>query len=1437
MQQSAGRGKPITKFGLVLWAAGLFVAASYLLLAAPQKVFAGSDGGKPPIIANGMAGSGTLTDPFQVTTCTNLQNVSLNLLYSYSLANDIDCSDTVNWNNGAGFIPIGYNASNHNSDQFEGTFDGHGHSISDLYINTAGNEAGNPNYIGLFSELYRAHLLHFNLVGVMILANNPNIYYVGGVAGYTYGSDDQLVSITQVSFSGSITSDKPGINIGGLVGYMGRTRISNSSAEGSILTQDATVGGLVGYLSGGNSSGEGIRNSYAAMDITLAHQSGNSATVGGLIGYANTLTISSSYSSGSISISGGTTGNIYSGGLVGNGYNGTLTNNVAQIAITLPVGFSGSIAKGGIGGSLSNTVITTDYYDQVLMDVLQCEGSTNDQSCTAINTSGTPDPTYFDNNATNPPYDQWDFTNIWQTTTGLPTLRTNISGNPTAPTNVVATIASTTSINLSWDAPGSSGSSPITEYVIDYLKEGQTTWLSFDTTSTNTSYVLGSDIFAPLDPAAQYTIRVVAQNKDGYFASSTDTIGHTAIPGFDLISTCQDLQNMQNDLSANYELTHDIDCSDTVNWNQGQGFLPVGLFEEHYPVFFTGVLEGNNYTISNLFTDLTADNNYVHGAGLGLFGFTSGALIQDLRLSNPSFTKLTPNSQGWAGSITGGDLGSTITNVQVTNGNIESLSMTGGLIGLAYNITGRYTHISQSSFAGAIHIYPGGNSHDGAFVGGLVGSIQGFGGGSIENSYARADITSEVPDTMGGLMGILYSIGNTSTVAHSYASGSLTNTSTDSNGEVLLGGLIGETYTDQGAVINLTNSFAYNSMDSSAPQSFSGGIVAGAFNRESNDGFSILPTTTDAFDTDLAGVATCDANPDNPSLDCLPISGNSNYFYNNHTNAPLDSWDFTNIWEPTSTLPVFSNKALATLSSIPAERINPKKPGATVSPSTPVVTPTGPTGKQTFAPGFAGVSPSLPPPADNSIIGKIKQLLNHIPASVLVSFPYVMFGLLFAGAVGVLIEMFHQIHRLKVLNALLAKQRSIAQQRDTFWHLAANYLRAPITLLMGGVELLNVSSPVAKSLGAAVAANAHIAKSPTVTKIAALVTSMQSKVSGIMEQIEHSSSLQGITWPKLRPARSVARSIRFWLPLGLVAGLVVFADYVARGYRHLDVSTVTLASQAAIFLLVVLALYWVLNGLGLVTGKRRQAEELLAKQTAALDSARVNLVNKTADALDSEVDQLEVLLNKLSAKEQALPALHEGASRLRHMVDSFQLLISAQNHKLNALSAHGTTTKIDDILGSVMTSLQPQVDAKQLTLDAPKVTNLVVPGSAKLIDQVISSVLDNAIAFSPSNGTVTIDLTPQGITITDQGPGVSKEQMQHIFQPFTKADGQDALQMDHGGLGINLYLDKMIMEYLGGGIKVDSQAEKGTTVSLQWPHIDGSTPSLIASAKPTVHAA
>jgi hypothetical protein len=190
------------------------------------------------------------------------------------------------------------------------------------------------------------------------------------------------------------------------------------------------------------------------------------------------------------------------------------------------------------------------------------------------------------------------------------------------------------------------------------------------------------------------------------------------------IRTAIDLQAMQEDRSANYTVVNDIDASGTVNWNNGQGFNPVGTYDfEQANSEFTGSFDGQNHTISNLSINRLDDNE------VGLFGaIGAGGEVKNVGVINVNMT----GNYG-VGGLVGTNSNGNISNSYST-GNVSGEDMVGGLVGLNEG------PVSNS--------YSTGNVTGDNWVGGLVGSNS---EGTVSNSYSTGNVTGN--NMVGGLVG------------------------------------------------------------------------------------------------------------------------------------------------------------------------------------------------------------------------------------------------------------------------------------------------------------------------------------------------------------------------------------------------------------------------------------------------------------------------------------------------------------------------------------------------------------------------------------------------------------------------------------------------------------------------------------------------------------
>jgi two-component system sensor histidine kinase/response regulator len=107
----------------------------------------------------------------------------------------------------------------------------------------------------------------------------------------------------------------------------------------------------------------------------------------------------------------------------------------------------------------------------------------------------------------------------------------------------------------------------------------------------------------------------------------------------------------------------------------------------------------------------------------------------------------------------------------------------------------------------------------------------------------------------------------------------------------------------------------------------------------------------------------------------------------------------------------------------------------------------------------------------------------------------------------------------------------------------------------------------------------------------------------------------------------------------------------------------------------------------------------------------------------------------------------------------------------------------------------------------------------KAYRQLLTSTLDNAVKFSNKGGTVELQISSKHhqtqIKIIDKGVGIAKDKLNQLFNAFSRAT--DTETFDYEGMGIDLYMDKLIVDKFGGTIDVASELGKGTTVTIVLP--------------------
>lgn len=138
---------------------------------------------------------------------------------------------------------------------------------------------------------------------------------------------------------------------------------------------------------------------------------------------------------------------------------------------------------------------------------------------------------------------------------------------------------------------------------------------------------------------------------------------------------------------------------------------------------------------------------------------------------------------------------------------------------------------------------------------------------------------------------------------------------------------------------------------------------------------------------------------------------------------------------------------------------------------------------------------------------------------------------------------------------------------------------------------------------------------------------------------------------------------------------------------------------------------------------------------------------------------------------------------------------------------------------SVLNILGPQISEKSLRVELIYRRDLsYIHADEDLLNQVFINLLDNAIKYTPENGSIIIRCRKQDsriiTTFTDTGVGIPRESLPRVFERFYRVD--KARSRDQGGTGLGLSIVKHIVESHGGEVFVESEVGQGTTFGVSF---------------------
>jgi signal transduction histidine kinase len=429
-----------------------------------------------------------------------------------------------------------------------------------------------------------------------------------------------------------------------------------------------------------------------------------------------------------------------------------------------------------------------------------------------------------------------------------------------------------------------------------------------------------------------------------------------------------------------------------------------------------------------------------------------------------------------------------------------------------------------------------------------------------------------------------------------------------------------------------------------------------------------------------------------------------------------------------------------------------------------------------------------------------KKVLSPLVEKILRTFPYWLFLVLLAMIVRLWWQSIQEVRAAERMRKVLAHEGAIFESKKDFIGLVSHYLRTPLTTINGGIDMLQ------SSLGG---------QPPAFVKLSSTSKSLSARVADLITHLENDSQAANISAPDFTApgAQRPIRTMQFWILISSIILacaiselLLIYATTVDLTYIDVLIQVV-LDIATAVFLLLGLRQHQVHHT------EHLQAE-LAVQHQSALDGARNQFVNQASAMLTSTTGELEQALGAIGSGD-GVNFIQHGVSGMHDLISKLELstMVGGAGITLGnptpvgliALSQQALQSHENDILSKKLTAHLPHSEFQALSNET-------------LVNYVINAVIDNAVKFNTENGSITIDASEQpGVityTVQDTGIGIPADKQPDIFKPFVRATSVN--QFDYEGIGLNLYLSKLIMQRLDGTIDIASTSD-GTSVRLTFP--------------------
>ncbi|MEW9670726.1 two-component system histidine kinase PnpS [Ammoniphilus sp. 3BR4] len=235
----------------------------------------------------------------------------------------------------------------------------------------------------------------------------------------------------------------------------------------------------------------------------------------------------------------------------------------------------------------------------------------------------------------------------------------------------------------------------------------------------------------------------------------------------------------------------------------------------------------------------------------------------------------------------------------------------------------------------------------------------------------------------------------------------------------------------------------------------------------------------------------------------------------------------------------------------------------------------------------------------------------------------------------------------------------------------------------------------------------------------------------------------------------------------------------------------------------------VLHDITAIRRLEKMRSEFVANVSHELKTPITSIKGFAETLLDGAMEDKDIL-------KQFLGIIHMESERLHRLINDILDLSKIEQKRLPLQMEE---VDLADLLTMINQNLQEKITAKRIHVQMPKIKHLIVEGDRDRLQQIIINLFDNAITYTPDDGTILFNIEDFKdsiqLSVIDNGIGIPESEIHRIFERFYRVDKGRA--RNSGGTGLGLAIVKHLVESHHGKITVSSQEGKGTNFTLCLP--------------------